>query len=1015
MADRYLRASGNWSGPVWAADNSGAAGSAAAPGVGDNAYIHANFTVSLDSDVSVNSLWQTQGELRFVTFQLVAERSFKSTGSVSRVINFGSGMLTSNVRGPSGGGNGGVNFSGSGMSIIAGSSKIVLNVVDKGSPPYYPTRFVAGSHHFNDVTINMGATNAGQMSSGTDLQISGSPTFRSLIIQSKNSAAHTVNFDGGVTVNVSKFLAIGTSSSNRLTLKTSSAPFYIKFAANGSSYGQFVSIDGANPIFISGSVAQYGGTVKTYLGSNSVDGAGLGDWLLQDPPKASTLVDEFTTLSSARWETQSVGSGYVNASGGSLNMGWAGGSAYTRITTKDTYDLVNETIYMKVTSSTGGIFMNVSPVAVQAQAATLLGTNLVASGERFWRVTSTVSGDTATLSMGWFDNGTWVQTYSKVVPTVQLRSVRFQIDGTRAGNVSDIVVDSVGVGPFPTQPVADFTATPTSGKRPVTVQFTDLTKGIPDTWSWNFGDGYTSTQQNPSHPYSKAGTYTVSLTASNIEGTDTVTKSALITIQPEVFSRTAGGTFLLGGTTNRRLIASRTAGGTFLLGGETRAVVIRDAEAIQDKTYLYKVYDPDGNFIEVWKDVADEPQFTHEINSIGSSMTVELARNSDTVGTTTSPILDDDGQAILDDTELPILGSMETRNQIGAGTSVDYNNRVDIVAFYGAIEPLYDDEMDEILDDNDEAIITELGAPNGRRIFTGFISEINSRYGNTESTVVQLTSYGFDLDQYAITTAYNNNTTTVPFNSFDPSEIARIAMDRFNQAANLEQVSYTQRTSDSIATTGTQVSYTFRNNTYKEVLDKVLELMPSDWYYRVGLGDNTVYFRERSNTPQHLFYLGKHIKSLDLKGSIMDVTNHVLFTGGGDPALYIEEKQAPAARTRRGLEILSDSRVTLDTSARIIAQGKIEAGNKMQNRSTIEILAKQYNIEEIQVGHVIGFRNFGRPEIDNLQLIVAGVSYSPDVVQLSLERKPPTVNQRLQDVVRNLSVQENTTSPATPS
>src|SRR5690606_15443345 len=117
--------------------------------------------------------------------------------------------------------------------------------------------------------------------------------------------------------------------------------------------------------------------------------------------------------------------------------------------------------------------------------------------------------------------------------------------------------------------------------------------------------------------------------------------------------------------------------------------------------------------------------------------------------------------------------------------------------------------------------------------------------------------------QYAITTAYDNNTTTVPFNSFDPSEIARIAMDRFYQAANLEQVSYTQRTSDSIATTGTQVSYTFRNNTYKEVLDKVLELMPSDWFYRVGLGDNTVYFRERSNTPQHLFYLGKHIKSLD--------------------------------------------------------------------------------------------------------------------------------------------------------
>lgn len=565
----------------------------------------------------------------------------------------------------------------------------------------------------------------------------------------------------------------------------------------------------------------------------------------------------------------------------------------------------------------------------------------------------------------------------------------------------------------PLVPTADFSSNIQTGPRPLTVGFTNLSKGG-DTFSWNFGDSSGSSQENPTHTYTSVGTFTVTLTATNSVGSTTVTKSNYIVTTINDFTRSAGGTFLLGGTTTRRLIASRTAGGTFLLGGTTRAVVIRDAEAIQDKTYLYKVYDPDGNFIEVWKDVADEPQFTHEINSIGSSMTVELARNSDTVGTTTSPILDDAGQAILDDTELPILGSMETRNQIGAGTSVDYNNRVDITAFYGSIEPLYDDDMDEILDDNDEAILTELGAPNGRRIFTGFISEINSRYGNTESTVVQLTSYGFDLDQYAITTAYDNNTTTVAFNSFDPSEIARVAVDRFNQTANLEQVSYTKRTADSIDSTGTQVSYTFRNNTYKEVLDKVLELMPSDWYYRVGLGDNTVYFRERSNTPQHIFYLGKHIKSLDLKGSIIDVTNHVLFTGGGDPALYIEEKQAPAARTRRGLEVLSDSRVTLDTSARIIAQGKIDAGNKMQNRSTIEILAKQYNIEEIQVGHVIGFRNFGN-EIDSLELIVAGLSYSPDVVQLALERKPPTVNKRLQDVQRNLTVQENSFLPATPS
>ena len=55
---------------------------------------------------------------------------------------------------------------------------------------------------------------------------------------------------------------------------------------------------------------------------------------------------------------------------------------------------------------------------------------------------------------------------------------------------------------------------------------------------------------------------------------------------------------------------------------------------------------------------------------------------------------------------------------------------------------------------------------------------------------------------------------------------------------------------------------------------------------------------------------GKHIKAEDVRGSILDVKNHVLFTGGGDPALFRERKVTPAARTRRGLEIRSDSRVT---------------------------------------------------------------------------------------------------------
>jgi gliding motility-associated-like protein len=66
---------------------------------------------------------------------------------------------------------------------------------------------------------------------------------------------------------------------------------------------------------------------------------------------------------------------------------------------------------------------------------------------------------------------------------------------------------------FPS-PLANFTANITTGCVPVTVQFTDATvpqAGTITSWEWDFGDGATSTQQNPSHTYNAVGFYNVSL------------------------------------------------------------------------------------------------------------------------------------------------------------------------------------------------------------------------------------------------------------------------------------------------------------------------------------------------------------------------------------------------------------------------------------------------------------------------------------------------------------------------
>jgi PKD repeat protein len=78
-------------------------------------------------------------------------------------------------------------------------------------------------------------------------------------------------------------------------------------------------------------------------------------------------------------------------------------------------------------------------------------------------------------------------------------------------------------------PVAAFVSTAASGSIPLTVQFVDASTNDPVSWAWSFGDGETSNEENPTHIYSTAGIYTVTLTSTNSAGSNTVSKSNYVT------------------------------------------------------------------------------------------------------------------------------------------------------------------------------------------------------------------------------------------------------------------------------------------------------------------------------------------------------------------------------------------------------------------------------------------------------------------------------------------------------
>ncbi len=97
-----------------------------------------------------------------------------------------------------------------------------------------------------------------------------------------------------------------------------------------------------------------------------------------------------------------------------------------------------------------------------------------------------------------------------------------------AANYRDVVSQTNYVTAYaPVQ--ADFTTSPTSGQAPLTVVFTNTSTGDYTTTLWDFGDGTTSSEAIPTHTYTAAGSYTVTLTVSGLGGSDTTTAIISVT------------------------------------------------------------------------------------------------------------------------------------------------------------------------------------------------------------------------------------------------------------------------------------------------------------------------------------------------------------------------------------------------------------------------------------------------------------------------------------------------------
>lgn len=240
-----------------------------------------------------------------------------------------------------------------------------------------------------------------------------------------------------------------------------------------------------------------------------------------------------------------------NSTGSPTSYSWNFGDNTTSTTTSPTHQYVNilagttATFTATLTATNAGGSSSISktisvtnpPNVLQPPTASFTATSV--SGNSPLVVTFTNTSARATSYLWNFGDGT---TSTAVSPThtftnnsngtTLTRTVTLTATNAAGSNIStkNNYISITNPAPNSSKLVARFTATPVSGKRPVKVQFTDQSTGLPNSWTWLFGDGNISNARNPTNTYRNPGQYTVSLVVSNSKGASSVVKSNLIKI-----------------------------------------------------------------------------------------------------------------------------------------------------------------------------------------------------------------------------------------------------------------------------------------------------------------------------------------------------------------------------------------------------------------------------------------------------------------------------------------------------
>ena len=225
--------------------------------------------------------------------------------------------------------------------------------------------------------------------------------------------------------------------------------------------------------------------------------------------------------------------------------------------------------------------------------------------------TDTSTGEGITGRSWTFGDGSTSSEASPIHTFLSPGTYTVNLTVTNAGG-SDTATQTVTVATRPWI-VAGFTMNATTGTAPLTVQFTDTSTGPVRYRSWDFGDGATSTEQNPVHVFTAPGEYTVRLLVGTGQSTDRHTETVSVFEEPPavggdtgyflVSTQPAGAAIYLEGLEGTRYLQGTTSGGpvnvTIYLTGSPMKKIIANLSGYHDAVFAIPRYPPKGMTIPV--------------------------------------------------------------------------------------------------------------------------------------------------------------------------------------------------------------------------------------------------------------------------------------------------------------------------------------------------------------------------------------------------------------------------------